>query len=53
VAVAFLLAGIGRAGVGLIYVSIGASVLAMVFLLAAIVRRPGGRTEQGEPAGPD
>jgi hypothetical protein len=40
VAVGSLLVGIGRAGLGLIYVSIGASVLAMGFLLAAILRRP-------------
>jgi hypothetical protein len=41
VAVGSLLLGLSRAGLGLIYLSIAASVLAMVFLLAAVLRRPG------------
>jgi hypothetical protein len=41
VAVGSLLLGLSRAGLGLIYLSIAASVLAMAFLLVAVVRRPG------------
>jgi hydrogenase/urease accessory protein HupE len=46
VAVGSLLLGFGRAGLGLIYLSIAASVLAMGFLLAAVLRRPAGRGEE-------
>jgi hypothetical protein len=46
VAVGSLLLGLGRAGLGLIYVSIASSILAMGFLLAAVLRRQDGRAEQ-------
>jgi low affinity Fe/Cu permease len=42
VAVVALLLGLSREGLLLIYVSIGASVAAMVFLLAGVLRRPDG-----------
>jgi hypothetical protein len=50
VAVVSLLLGLSRAGLGLIYTSIGASVLAMGFVLAAVIRRPAtpNRTPDGE-----
>jgi len=41
VAVVTLLLGLSREGLLLIYVSIGSSVAAMVFLLAGVLRRPG------------
>jgi hypothetical protein len=40
IAVGSLLFGLSRAGLTLIYVSIGASVVAVAFLLAAVLRRP-------------
>ncbi|HEX5948637.1 MAG TPA: hypothetical protein VFZ45_03645 [Actinomycetota bacterium] len=40
-AVVALLLGLSREGLLLIYVSIGASVAAMGFLLAGVLRRPG------------
>jgi hypothetical protein len=40
IAVIALLLGLSREGLLLIYVSIGASVAAMVFLLAGVLRRP-------------
>jgi hypothetical protein len=40
VAAGSLLFGLSRAGLTLIYVSIGASLLAVAFLLAAVLRRP-------------
>jgi hypothetical protein len=40
VAVASLLLGQSRAGLTLIYASIASSVLAMIFLLIAVLRRP-------------
>jgi hypothetical protein len=48
VAVVALLLGLSRNGLTLIYISIGASVAAMVLLLAGVIRRPSGR----EAAGP-
>ncbi|MGH2657749.1 MAG: hypothetical protein ACRDIZ_13825 [Actinomycetota bacterium] len=39
-AVVTLLLGLSREGLLLIYVSIGSSVAAMVFLLAGVLRRP-------------
>lgn len=40
-AVVTLLLGLSREGLLLIYLSIGSSVAAMVFLLAGVLRRPG------------
>jgi hypothetical protein len=40
-AVITLLLGLSREGLLLIYVSIGSSVAAVVFLLAGVVRKPG------------
>ena len=53
VAVASLLFGLSRAGLTLIYASIASSVLAMIFLLVAVIRRPAGQrgTDQAPPAG--
>jgi hypothetical protein len=52
VAVASLVLGLSRAGLTLIYASIVSSVLAMVFLLVAVIRRPtgAGETDQAPPA---
>jgi hypothetical protein len=52
VAAGSLLLGFGRTGLGLIYLSIAASVLAVAFLLAAVLRRPGrpGRESAEPPA---
>jgi hypothetical protein len=52
-AVASLLFGLSRAGLTLIYASIANSVLAMIFLLVAVIRRPAGwrGTDQAPPAG--
>jgi hypothetical protein len=50
IAVGSLLLGLSRAGLTLIYVSIGASVMAVAFLLAAVLRRPPADTE-GSQAG--
>jgi hypothetical protein len=47
VAVATLLLGLSRNGLTLIYVSIGASVGAMVLLLAGVIRRPAGKEARG------
>lgn len=47
VAAGSLLLGLSRAGLTLIYVSIAASLLAMAFLLAAVLRRP---SEPGDRA---
>jgi hypothetical protein len=44
VAVVALLLGLSREGLLLIFISIGASVAAMVFLLAGVLRRPDGST---------
>jgi hypothetical protein len=52
VAVGSLLLGLSRAGLGLIYVSIGASILAMGFVLAAVLRRPGARGSHPEATTP-
>jgi hypothetical protein len=41
VAVVTLVMGLSREGLTLIYVSIGASVVAMALVLGAVVRRPG------------
>jgi hypothetical protein len=43
VAVVTLLLSLSRNGLTLIYMSIGASVAAMVLLLAGVIRRPSGR----------
>jgi uncharacterized membrane protein len=40
VAVASLLLGLSRAGLTLIYASIASSVLAMIFVVVAVIRRP-------------
>jgi hypothetical protein len=42
VAVVSLVLGLSREGLMLVYVSIGASVAAMLFLLAGVVRKPSG-----------
>lgn len=52
VAVVSLLLGLSRNGLTLIYISIGASVAAMILLLAAVIRRhpgPGGPGPATEP----
>jgi hypothetical protein len=53
VAVASLLFGLSRAGLTLIYASIASSVLAMIFLVVAVIRRPvkPRGTGQAPPAG--
>jgi hypothetical protein len=47
IAAGSLLLGLSRAGLTLIYVSIGASLVAVAFLLAAVLRRP--PADAGEP----
>lgn len=42
VAVVALLLGLSREGLLLVYVSVAASIVAMVFLLAGVLRRPDG-----------
>lgn len=53
IAVVSLLLGLSREGLTLVYISIGASVLAMVLLLAGVVRRQRAPAEAApdEPAG--
>ena len=51
VAVGSLLFGLSRAGLTLIYVSIASSILAMIFLLVAVIRRPSGEPDQAPPSG--
>jgi len=51
VAVGSLLFGLSRAGLTLIYVSIASSVLAMIFLLVAVIRRPSGEAGRAPPVG--
>jgi hypothetical protein len=51
VAVGSLLVGLSRAGLGLIFVSIGASVLAIAFLVAAVLRRS--QAADDRPPGPE
>lgn len=51
-AVGSLVFGLSRAGLTLIYASIASSVLAMIFLLIAVIRRPAGPRETDQPSPP-
>jgi hypothetical protein len=49
IAVVSLVLGFSRNGLALVYVSMGASLVAVVFLLAGVIRRPSDRDAAGPP----